>query len=78
MAQEITTEQLRFKLASVILSLEHINKRFERMDLEPDFDKFETEITEFNKSGSDLMYSGTEYLNLLNSLETKVSFSVLE
>ena len=62
MAQEITTEQLRFKLASVILSLEHINKRFERMDLEPDFDKFETEITEEVKIDSGNLLEVYEYL----------------
>tara|TARA_B100001113_G_scaffold351315_1_gene350143 strand:+ start:336 stop:563 length:228 start_codon:yes stop_codon:yes gene_type:complete len=62
MAQEITTEQLRFKLASVILSLEHINKRFERMDLEPDFDKFETEITEEVKIDRGNLLEVYEYL----------------
>ena len=62
MAQEITTEQLRFKLASVILSLEHINKRFERMDLVPDFDKFETEITEEVKIDRGNLLEVYEYL----------------
>ena len=37
---------LRMLVMGVILSLEHIQNRFERMDLEVDFDKFDYEVTE--------------------------------
>ena len=37
---------LRMRVMGVILSLEHIQNRFERMDLEVDFDKFDYEVTE--------------------------------